>query len=214
MRISLFVLALLFIAAFQQDARATSTAPADDTPVRTTSASPAPNFTLPDTQGGTHSLAAFRGQYVILEWLNYDCPFVRKHYESGNMQATQARWTEAGAVWLAIVSSAPGQQGHFPNGVMNRRSEEHGGRQTAILMDEDGQVGRAYGARTTPQMVVISPEGEILYNGAISNRPTRNPADVEGATNYVNQVMEEALSGRPISVSATQPYGCPVRYAR
>jgi hypothetical protein len=201
MRIPLLVLFLLFLAACQQDARAT-----------TLSAGPAPDFTLPDTQGGTHSLSDYRGQYVILEWLNYDCPFVRKHYGSGNMQATQARWTEEGVVWLAIVSSAPGKQGHFPNDVMNRRSEEYNGRQTAILMDEDGQVGRAFSARTTPQMVIINPEGEILYNGAIDNRPSPNPATIEGATNYVNQVMEEALAGRPISVSATQPYGCAVRY--
>jgi hypothetical protein len=215
MRISVVVLSLLVLAAFRVDARATTTVPADSddrAPVRTAAAIPAPDFTLPDTQGDTHSLSAFRGQYVILEWLNYDCPFVRKHYGSGNMQATQARWTEEGVVWLAIVSSAPGKQGHFPNDVMNRRSEENGGRQTAILMDEDGAVGRAFGARTTPQMVVISPEGNILYNGAIDNRPSPNPADIEGATNYVHQVMEEALAGRPISVSATQPYGCAVRY--
>lgn len=211
MRTPVLVLSILFLAALQQDARATTT-PSDGTPIHTTLANPAPNFTLPSTQGGTHSLSDFRGRYVILEWLNYDCPFVRKHYVAGNMQATQARWTQEGAVWLAIVSSAPGKQGHFPNDVMNRRSEEYAGRQTAILMDEDGQVGRAYGARTTPQMVVISPEGEILYNGAIDNRPSPNPATIEGATNYVNQVMEEVLAGRPISVSATQPYGCAVRY--
>lgn len=174
---------------------------------------PAPDFTLPDTEGGTHTLSDYRGRYVILEWLNYDCPFVVKHYASGNMQATQARWTEEGAVWLAIVSNAPGTQGHFPNDEMNRRAQEVGGRQTAILMDEDGRVGRAYGARTTPQMVIISPEGEILYNGAIDDRPTRNIEDVEGATNYVNLVMSEALAGLPISISSTQPYGCSVKYA-
>jgi peroxiredoxin len=226
MRIPLLVFALLFLAACQQDAPTTTTAQAGDavgtsvqvddadgTPAQTASVTVAPDFTLPDTKGGAHSLSDFRGQYVILEWLNYDCPFVRKHYEGENMQATQARWTEEGAVWLAIVSNAPGEQGHFPNDVMNRRSEQHGGRQTAILMDEDGQVGRAYGARTTPQMVVISPEGEILYNGAIDDRPSANRSSLEGATNYVNQVMEEALAGRPISVSATQPYGCAVKYA-
>jgi peroxiredoxin len=217
MRISLLALSLLFLAAFQQDSRpATAAAPADGThgtTVRVTPLTPAPNFTLPDTRGGTHSLSDFRGQYVVLEWLNYDCPFVRKHYEGESMQATQARWTGEGVTWLAIVSNAPGEQGHFPNDVMNRRSEEYGGRQTAILMDEDGEVGRAYGARTTPQMVVISPEGEILYNGAIDDRPSANRATLEGATNYVDQVMEEALAGRPISVSATQPYGCSVKYA-
>jgi len=239
MRVPLLVLSLLLLAACQQDDGSTMTAPVEGAPVQTTTttstddvdgimdqaaatepfedapaetaATPAPNFTLPDTRGGTHSLTDFRGQYVILEWLNYDCPFVRKHY-GGNMQATQARWTEEGAIWLSIVSSAPGKQGHFPNDVMNRRSEEHSARQTAILMDEDGQVGRAFNARTTPQMVIINPEGEILYNGAIDNRPSPNPATIEGATNYVNQVMEEALSGRPISVSTTQPYGCAVRY--
>jgi peroxiredoxin len=173
---------------------------------------PATAFTLPDTRGGTHSLADYRGRYVILEWLNYDCPFVRKHYRSGNMQATQTRWTDEGAAWLAIVSSAPGNQGHFSNDEMNRRSEEQDGRQTAILMDEDGQVGRAFVARTTPQMVIINPEGEIIYNGAIDDRPSASISTIEGATNYVDQVMTEALAGRPISVSSNTPYGCSVKY--
>jgi len=209
----LLAFALLFLAACQPtENRAAPAAENADVPARTVSANAAPAFTLPDTEGRTHSLADYAGQYVVLEWLNYDCPFVKKHYEGENMQATQRRWTEEGAAWLAIVSNAPGEQGHFPNDVMNRRAQEYGGHQTAILMDEDGRIGRAYGARTTPQMVIINPEGEVIYNGAIDDRPTADRASLDGATNYVNQVMTEAMAGQPVSVSATQPYGCSVKY--
>src|SRR5690606_27842840 len=135
---------------------------------------PAPDFTLTDTDGRSHTLSDYRGRTVVLEWLNYECPYVRKHYEGRNMQALQERYTGRGVVWLSLVSSAPGEQGHYANDEMNRRTRAHGGRQTAVLMDPTGTVGRAYGARTTPQMVVITPAGEIAYNGAIDDRPSPN----------------------------------------
>ncbi|HYE96779.1 MAG TPA: thioredoxin family protein [Rubricoccaceae bacterium] len=175
---------------------------------------PAPDFTLTDTNGRTHRLSQYAGRWVVLEWLNYDCPFVGKHYRGRNMQALQERYTGQGVVWLSIVSSAPGEQGHFPPAEMNRRTTQHGGRQTAVLMDPTGTVGRAYGARTTPHMFVVNPRREIVYNGAIDNRPSADPSSLNGATNYVAQALAEAMAGRPVTTARTQPYGCSVKYAR
>jgi hypothetical protein len=173
---------------------------------------PAPAFSLVDTNGKTHSLADYRGKYVILEWLNFDCPFVRKHYSSGNMPALQERFTKEGAVWLSVVSSAEGTQGFFPPAEMNARNQREKGKMSAILIDEPGTVGRAYGALVTPHMYIISPDGILLYNGAIDDKPTARVADIEGARNYVVEAMEAARSGREIAVKTTQPYGCTVKY--
>jgi peroxiredoxin len=177
------------------------------------SADPAPGFTLTDTNGDAHSLADYAGEWVVLEWLNYDCPFVGKYYNSGSMQHLQEHYTDLGVVWLSIVSSAPGEQGHFPLDEMNARTEAHGGRQTAVLMDPTGEVGKAYGARTTPHMFVITPQGEIVYNGAIDDRPSADPASLEGATNYVVRALTEATGGQAVTTPRTQPYGCSVKYA-
>jgi hypothetical protein len=173
---------------------------------------PAPAFTLVDTNGNEHSLADYQGQYVILEWLNFDCPFVRKHYSSGNFPALQKQFREEGVAWLSIVSSARGTQGYFPPTEMNARNEREGGQQTAILIDEPGTVGRSYGALVTPHMYIINPDGILIYNGAIDDRPTARVADVEGARNYVVEAMEAARAGRAIEVSSNQPYGCTVKY--
>ena len=200
---SVFSLSLLsLVAAALIVAGATSTGAPD----------PAPDFTLIDTQGTEHSLSDYAGEWVVLEWLNYDCPFVRKLYNSGNMQRLQEHYTELGVVWLSIVSSAPGQQGHFPPDEMNARTARHEGKQTAVLLDPSGQVGRAYGARTTPHMFVINPSGEIVYNGAIDDRPSPDPASLEGATNYVVRALTEATGGQPVTTARTQPYGCSVKY--
>lgn len=212
MRIPLLLVALgLMLAACASTDEAPPTAEPVN-PEAESAVDAAPDFTLTDTNGTTHSLSDFRGQYVVLEWLNYDCPYVRKHYNAGNMQATQERWMAEGATWLAIVSNAPGEQGHFPPDQMNARSEQEGQRATAVLMDEDGTVGRLYGARTTPQMVIITPDGEMAYNGAIDDQPSSDPASLEGATNYVNQAMEELMAGQAVSTPTTQPYGCSVKY--
>jgi len=186
--------------------------PAPSIPMKTVSG-PAPDFTLTDTNGRTHTLSQYRGKFVVLEWLNFDCPYVRKHYNGRNMQTLQERYTDRGVVWLSIVSSARGEQGHFSNEEMNRRARAHGAHQTAILIDEPGRVGRLYGARTTPQMFVISPEGQILYNGAIDDKPSPNPATLETARSYFSEAMDAALAGRAVPVASTQPYGCNVKYA-
>lgn len=173
---------------------------------------PAPGFTLPDTHGNEHTLSDHQGKWVILEWLNYDCPFVKKHYDSGNMPSLQKSFTDKGVVWFAIVSSAPGKQGYFAPDEMNRRSEQAKSAATAVLMDPEGTVGRFYNARTTPQMVLIDPDGTVLYNGAIDDKPTTRLEDIAGAHNYLVAAAEEAMAGKPVSVPTSQPYGCSVKY--
>ncbi|NIM52196.1 MAG: redoxin domain-containing protein [Gemmatimonadales bacterium] len=173
---------------------------------------PAPRFTLPDTYGQEHSLADYSGEWVVLEWLNYECPYVAKHYDSGNMQQLQQTYGEKGVVWLAIVSSAPGKQGYHEPDEMNALTEQKGGKAKGVLLDPEGTVGRMYGARNTPQMVVINPKGILLYNGAIDDRPSARPSSLEGAHNYLAAALEEAMNGKEVSVPKTQPYGCTVKY--
>src|SRR6266481_3833819 len=132
----------------------------------------APNFSLPDTNGKTRSLTDFKGKYVVLEWYQPDCPFVGKHYKSGNMQALQKEFTAKGVVWLSIDSSAPGQEGNYPAAKLNEIASGQGVARTALLLDPDGKVGHEYGAKTTPDMYIISPEGKLLYEGAIDNKPS------------------------------------------
>jgi len=172
----------------------------------------APAFTLPDTYGDEHSLPDYEGEWVVLEWLNYDCPFVRKHYDSGNMPSLQETYGSKGVIWFAVVSSAPGKQGYFAPDEMNRRSEQAGSVAKAVLLDPEGTVGRLYGARTTPQMVLIDPAGTVLYNGAIDDKPSARIETIEGAHNYLVAAIEEAMAGKPVSVPTSQPYGCSVKY--
>lgn len=173
----------------------------------------APGFTLIDTNGNEHSLADFEGQYVVLEWLNFGCPFVGKHYNSGNMQSLQETYTDQDVVWLSVVSSAPGKQGHYPPDEMNAQVEQRNGKQTAVLMDESGDVGQLYGAVTTPHMYVINPEGNLIYKGGIDDKPSASPASLEGATNYVAAALDAAMAGEEVEVSVARPYGCDVKYA-
>lgn len=172
----------------------------------------APAFTLVDTNGEEHSLESYRGEWVVLEWLNYGCPYVRKHYDSGNMQALQQKYGELGVNWFAVVSSAPGKQGYYPPAEMNEQSEEIGNNALAVLLDSDGTVGHMYDAKTTPHMYVISPDGVLLYNGAIDDKPSSRASSLEGAFNYVDAALDEAMSGRDVSVKTSQPYGCSVKY--
>jgi peroxiredoxin len=174
---------------------------------------PAPNFTLQGTDGETYTLADLEGKMVVLEWLNFGCPYVQKHYGSGNMQALQEKYTEQGVVWLSVVSSAEGKQGYYPPEEMNAKNAEHGGQQTAILMDTSGEVGQAYGARTTPHMYIINPEGTLIYKGGIDDKPTTDEADIETATNYVEMALSAALNGEEVPVKTAAPYGCSVKYA-
>ncbi len=174
---------------------------------------PAPGFALPDTHGQTHNLEQYRGQWVVLEWLNYGCPYVVKHYRTGNIPGQQSKWAEQGVVWFAVVSSAPGTQGYYEPEAMNAESERFGSRAAAVLLDPDGTVGRAYEARTTPQMVVIDPDGLIVYMGGIDDIATARDEDLERATQYVDQALTEAVAGQPVSVPTSRPYGCSVKYA-
>jgi peroxiredoxin len=174
---------------------------------------PAPNFTLQSASGETHTLDDFEGQYVVLEWLNFGCPFVGKHYDSGNMQSLQETYREKGVAWLSIVSSAKGEQGYYPPKEMVQQKQKHDGNMTAILMDPSGEVGRTYGAKVTPHMYVINPEGTLIYKGGIDDKPTTDVADVEGATNYVRAALDQAMNGEEVDVKRAQPYGCTVKYA-
>ena len=173
---------------------------------------PAPAFTLTDSNGQSHNLADFKGKFVVLEWLNHGCPFVKKHYDSNNMQKLQKEYTGKDVVWLSIVSSAPGKQGHMSPAETNQAKEEKGSAATAVLLDEDGTVGQLYGAKVTPELYVINPEGNLIYAGAIDDKKSVDPADVEGATNYVKRALDEALAGQPVSTPKTEPYGCSVKY--
>ena len=174
---------------------------------------PAPNFTLTDSNGRSVSLASFRGRNVVLEWNNPDCPFVRKHYDSGNMQRTQAAAARDGVVWLTINSSAAGNQGHLNGTQANAFVARSSARPAAYLLDHNGQVGRSYGARTTPHMYIVNAAGNLVYAGGIDDRPTTNPADIEGARNHVLAALAEIKAGRAVSVPTSRPYGCSVKYA-
>ncbi|TAG29192.1 MAG: thioredoxin family protein [Verrucomicrobia bacterium] len=174
---------------------------------------PAPSFTLTDLNGTSHTLADFKGKTVVLEWVNPECPFVVKHYErSGNIPATQTMATSYGVVWLQINSAAAGKQGDFDTAQVKAWIEKNKVAATAYLRDTDGKVGRAYEARTTPQMFVINAEGILVYKGAIDDKPTANPKDVEGAENYVKTVLAAIKADQPIAKPSTQPYGCSVKY--
>jgi peroxiredoxin len=172
----------------------------------------APEFTLPDTYGTSHTLEDYRGEWVVLEWLNYECPYVGKHYNSGNMQGLQEKYIEKGVRWFAVVSSAPGKQGYHEPDEMNQLSKQKGSNAQAVLLDPAGEVGMMYGAKTTPQMYVINPDGVLLYNGAIDDRPSARPASLERAHNYLVAALDEAMAGKPVSTPTSRPYGCSVKY--
>lgn len=173
---------------------------------------PAPDFSVTDTRGEPRTLAGLRGKFVVLEWFNPECPFTRKHYGTGNMQQLQQAYTGRGVVWLSVDSSAPGKQGHLTAEEANAFMEELDGHPTAVLLDPDGTLGRQYGAATTPHLFVINPAGVLIYQGAIDDAPSLDPADVETAANYVEQALDAALEGKPVPVASTQPYGCSVKY--
>ena len=172
-----------------------------------------PDFILTDTNGKSHSLSGSKGKFVVLEWVNYDCPFIKKHYGSGNMQNLQKAYREKGVVWFSINSSAPGKQGHFSDEEVNKRMGEKGAAPTAYLQDPDGVVGKLYGARSTPHMFVINPNGILIYQGALDSIASTDPADIPKAKNFVAAALDEAMSGKPVSESQTQSYGCSVKYA-
>ncbi len=173
---------------------------------------PAPEFTLKDFSGQKHQLSDLKGKFVVLEWVNFGCPFVGKHYGSENMQKLQKEFVDKGVVWLSICSSAPGKQGNETPDAAKSAFAKFGSAATAYLVDEDGKVGRLYQAKTTPDMFVVNPAGVLIYAGAIDDKPTPDPSTVEGSNNYVKAALDEAISGKAISVPLTKPYGCSVKY--
>jgi peroxiredoxin len=174
---------------------------------------PAPAFELRDTAGKAVKLADFKGKFVVLEWTNPGCPFVVKHYGSQNMQALQKEATGQGVVWLSISSTAPGHSDYLAPAALAAQYQTWGAAPAAMLMDDAGQVGRAYGARTTPHMYVIDPKGVLVYAGGIDDKRSANPADVKTAKNFVRAALGEALAGKPVSTPTATPYGCSVKYA-
>ncbi len=172
----------------------------------------APQFTLKNVNGVVHNLKDYRGKYVVLEWTNFDCPFVKKHYNSGNMQMLQKKYTDQDVVWLSINSSAPGKQGNFSPDEILKRATDHSAAFSAYLIDADGKVGKWYGAKTTPHMFIIDPKGKIAYAGAIDDIKSTNVKDIAKASNYVATALDAALAGRPIETTITKPYGCSVKY--
>ena len=173
---------------------------------------PAPDFSLPTTDGKSVSLDALKGKYVVLEWTNKECPFVVKHYGSGSMQRTQAAARAMGATWLSICSSAPGHQGYMPAAEYREYVKREKVAATAVLLDPEGKVGHLYAAKTTPQIVVIDPQGKVVYNGAIDDRPDTDPKSLVGAKNYALQALRESMAGKAVSVPTSRPYGCGVKY--
>lgn len=173
---------------------------------------PAPDFSATDTAGNTHSLADFTGRTLVLEWTNHDCPFVVKHYASGNMQGLQQRYTDQGVVWLTVVSSAPGKQGHVTADQADELTATRGAAPTAVLLDPEGTLGRSFDARVTPHMYVIDAEGVLVYMGGIDSIRSADPADIPRATPYVVNALEALAAGQPVPDPVTQAYGCTVKY--
>ncbi len=213
-RLTAVALAALILASCQQQAPAPekTEAPAAAVPAAAPVAGQAaPNFTLVDAEGTQRSLADFRGRTVVLEWTNEGCPYVKKHY-TGAMQALQREATADGVVWLSIISSAPGTQGHVEGEAARQWRTRTNGASTHLLLDPTGQVGKLYDARTTPDMRVIDGEGRLVYVGGIDDRPTNKPEDLEGANNFVRAALDDLEAGRPVRTPFATPYGCAVKY--
>jgi len=172
----------------------------------------APDFTLPNCEGKQTSLSDFKGKVVVLEWTNMGCPFVKKHYSGGNMQTLQKEYTSKGVIWLSIISSAPGKQGYCTGPQAEANTKDQKASPTAVLLDPSGDVGQKYGAKTTPHMFVINPEGKVIYMGAIDSIRSTNSADCTKAENYVRQALDAALAGKAVPTPETKSYGCSVKY--
>jgi glutathione peroxidase-family protein len=172
----------------------------------------APVFSLKDSFGKERSLSDFEGKIVVLEWINFECPFVKKHYNSNNMQKLQEKYAKDGIFWLAICSSAKGKQGNFSNDEINSRSKKLKTKYLAYLIDEDGKVGKMYGAKTTPHMYIIDKKGKLVYAGGIDDTPSTDIDDIETAKNYVVAALDELLENKKVSTQSSTPYGCSVKY--
>lgn len=175
----------------------------------------APNFKLTGVDEKIYELSAYRGKTVVLEWTNYDCPFVKKHYDSKNMQNLQKKYSQANnknVVWFSVNSSAKGKQGNYSNKEWVKRMKDHGVASDAVLLDTDGTVGKAYGARTTPHMYIVDPKGVLVYAGAIDDKPTADKKDIATSRNHVDAALQELAANKSVSVKSSEPYGCSVKY--
>ena len=212
-RLALAAVATLALAACQQEAAAPAeTTSTEPTPAAATQEGMAPAFTLVDAEGVQRALADFRGRTVVLEWTNEGCPYVQKHYGAGAMQALQRDATADGVVWLTIVSSAPGTQGFVEGEAARAFKAKHEAAYTHLLLDPTGEVGKLYGAKTTPDMRVIDPQGRTVFEGGIDDRPTNKPEDLQGANNFVRAALTDMEAGRPVQTRFAQPYGCAIKY--
>lgn len=173
---------------------------------------PAPEFTVKGSDGKVVRLSDYLGKTVVLEWLNYGCPFVQKHYNSKNMQNLQKEYTGKGVIWLSVISSAPGKQGHVTAAQAEKDRKEKGSNATNVLLDEKGTVGKLYGAETTPHMYVVDSKGRLVYQGAIDDKPSADVEDIKTAKNYVRAAVDAAMAGKPVAEAQTKSYGCSVKY--
>ena len=172
----------------------------------------APEFSLVDINGKMQKLSDYRGKYVVLEWFNSECPFVQKHYESGNMQSLQARYAQKGVVWLGVNSTSP-RHSNFRDPVRSQAIlKDWKSAPTAFVLDPDGKVGKQYGARTTPHMYVIDPKGMLVYVGGIDDKPSTSQRDIPTAKNLVAAALDDSLGGKPVGTPSAMPYGCSVKY--
>lgn len=173
---------------------------------------PAPDFSCNDSNGFEHRISSYKGKIVVLEWLNHDCPFVKKHYGSGNMQKMQRIYTGKDVIWLSVISSVPGKQGFCTPDKANDLTRSKNAHPTAVLLDPLGTVGKKYSAKTTPHMFIINKEGTLVYNGGIDSKRSTDPKDVDRAVNYVAKALNELLAGEEVSTKTSAPYGCSVKY--
>ncbi|MGO9459430.1 MAG: thioredoxin family protein [Rhodomicrobium sp.] len=173
---------------------------------------PAPDFSATDANGRTVKLSGYRGKIVVLEWTNDGCPYVKKHYKSGNMQSLQKDAAEKGIVWLTIISSAPGEQGYVNGTAANQLTISRGAAPAEVLLDPEGKVGHLYDARTTPHMFIVNAEGTLVYMGGIDDKATTDVDDIKTAKNYVRAALDEVMAGQPVAEAVTRPYGCSVKY--
>ena len=173
----------------------------------------APDFSATGSDGKTYHLSDYHGKFVVLEWHNNGCPYTRKHYESGNMQRLQKEWTEKGVVWFTVISSAPGTQGYMTAAQENTYKQKMSSSPTAVLLDSSGEVGHMYDAKTTPQIVIINPQGTMIYDGAIDDHPTSDVSDIPQSKNYVELALQQAMAGKQVEIATSRPYGCSVKYS-
>lgn len=173
---------------------------------------PAPAFEVKDASGKLHSLTDSKGKWLVLEWYNQDCPYVRKHYDSGNMQKLQKTYRDKGVQWLTVISSAKGKQGHLSPEEATKVAAKEKSLAQAMLLDESGDMGRAYGAKTTPHMYVINPEGQVVYAGGIDDNDSSNPKVIPTSKNYVQAALDAAMAGKEVTTKTARPYGCSVKY--